>query len=594
MFKLRRMGILTLVCLSLGSCTETSPIVNPPPAIPTNFSARAGDTEVTLSWRSNTEADLKGYQLRWGLSSGGLNQSSFIDKADTSYTLKNLKNGSPCYFALAAVDNAQNSSSQTAEISATPQAKADTTAPATPSGLNAEAGDSKVQLSWNANTELDLKSYTLYWGKRSTAFAHHKVIDKAAMSYTLNDLTNGETYYFALSAMDDSGNISPKSAEVSTTPVAAIKAGSLDTSFATNGKFTMNLGPTSRVENIAIQSDGKLVVVGNQAEQIVLLRLTPSGNLDPSFGTNGVLRSNLGDYAQARALTLTRDRGILVAGGTRQDGELDFLLLRYDGNGQLDTTFGDKGVVRTDFGGSDEAYAMALQADGKILVAGYSSTTSTDFAIARYQDDGNLDMSFATSGLLISDLGANDAVYSLLLQPDNKIIVASFGGVIARFSSSGKLDLSFSESGKVLVDSSFRTKLALQSDGKIIVAGAAVQSDLDFALYRLLPDASFDTSFATNGQAYSDFGKADRAYAVQVQEDGKIVVAGQTYDKAESDFALARYLPTGQLDSSFGTMGKVITDFGGYAVAKDLVFDTQGRIIVTGNTDSFALARYWP
>jgi uncharacterized delta-60 repeat protein len=295
--------------------------------------------------------------------------------------------------------------------------------------------------------------------------------------------------------------------------------------------------------------------------------------------------------------------------------------------GDLDTSFGGDGKVLTDFGSdsSGTAHAIALQPDGKIVVAGGGSHGSgnSDFALARYLPNGTLDASFGSNGTVLTDF-LYDSAYALVLQSDGKIVVAgdscdnNWEGcdfALARYLPNGTLDPSFGSNGKVLTDFGSGSydvahALALQPDGKIVVAGGSVASgNSDFALARYLPNGTLDASFGSNGKVLTNFGSdssdSDSANALVLQSDGKIVVAGYVYAYLSSDFALvalARYLPNGTLDASFGSNGKVLTDSSGKAHA--IALQPDGKIVVAGERliiadedhylSDFALARYLP
>jgi len=248
--------------------------------------------------------------------------------------------------------------------------------------------------------------------------------------------------------------------------------------------------------------------------------------------------------------------------------------------------------VTTDFGGSDYGFSVALQPDGKIVVAGYAGG---DFALARYNSDGALDTSFGSGGKVTTDFGGSyhPDGFSVALQPDGKIVVAGYAGgdfALARYNSDGALDTSFGSGGKVTTDfggSDAGYSVALQPDGKIVVAGYA---GLDFALARYNSDGALDTSFGTGGKVTTDFsGGRDVGYSVALQPDGKIVVAGY----AGVDFALARYNSDGALDTSFGSGGKVTTDFRRFRLwtFRRAPARRQDRVAGYAGVD-FALARY--
>ena len=285
--------------------------------------------------------------------------------------------------------------------------------------------------------------------------------------------------------------------------------------------------------------------------------------------------------------------------------------------GDLDTTFGTGGKVLTDFGSSsnDIAQAVAVQEDGKIVVAGYSDANGGyEFAVSRYTRTGAPDMSFGSGGKVLTDVGGggNDNATAIAVQKDGKIVVAGFSAVsggydfaLVRYTKTGALDKSFGSNGKVLTDlgstGDFAYAVAIQKDGKIVVAGKSFASGSgDFAVVRYTKRGAVDTRFGSSGVVLTDIGSAsnDGARALALQKDGKIVAAGSTNASGGYDFALVRYTKTGALDTGFGPGGKVVTDLGGsndgaYAVAlqKDGEIVAGGDSNVNGSND-FALVRY--
>jgi len=225
--------------------------------------------------------------------------------------------------------------------------------------------------------------------------------------------------------------------------------------------------------------------------------------------------------------------------------------------GDLDSTFSGDGKLTTDFGVPSEGYgaAVARQTDGKIVVAGYSfggRINAHDFALARYNADGSLDNSFSGDGKQGTDFdGDSDDGSGVAVQADGKIVVAGSSGgdfALARYNTDGALDTSFSGDGKQTTDFAARddggAAVALQGDGKIVVSGGSGEpfaGNGDFALARYNADGSLDTSFAGDGKQTTDFdGGHDSGAAMALQGDGKIVVAGGSL-AGGSVFALARY-----------------------------------------------------
>jgi uncharacterized delta-60 repeat protein len=295
-----------------------------------------------------------------------------------------------------------------------------------------------------------------------------------------------------------------------------------------------------------------------------------AGDLDPTFGNGGRVLTSFSFFDGGNSVALQSDGKIVVAGvsGNPVVGP-DFTLLRYNPDGTIDSTFGSGGRITNDFPGENEALAVAVQPDGKIIAAG---RVNNDMAILRYDSNGALDPTFGVSGQVITDVPGFGQLRSLIIQPDGKIIGVGSSGDgfgIARYNSNGSLDSEFGSGGivTVLFKSSISTGSsgALQPDGKIVVAGFQNAGAFNFALARLESNGNLDTSFGTNGKVTTSlFSITDLALSVAIQGDGKIVAGGETFSHTTlNDFALVRYNADGGLDSSFGAGGKVITDFMG-------------------------------
>ena len=355
-------------------------------------------------------------------------------------------------------------------------------------------------------------------------------------------------------------------------------------------------------ESIFLQADGKILVAGSSGPDFALVRYNANGTLDTTFSGDGKLTTDFGQSDSGYSVTVQADGKILVAGESFDGTIGSFALARYNSDGTLDTSFGIGGTVKTYFYGSGYGRSVIAQADGKIVVAGTSGLSSNfNFALARYNTDGTLDTSFGSSGMVTSDFsGQGDDAYSAVIQPDGKILVAGVSSssssgnnfALARYNTDGTLDTTFSADGKVTT--SFGTgigtgaignSIALQADGRILVAGSVVNgSNWDFALARYNSDGTLDTSFSSDGMVTTSIGDVDMAYSVTVQADGKILVAGTS----DSDFALARYNANGTLD------GMVTTYFGMSSQGSSVTVQPDGKILVagTGNYSDFAIARY--
>jgi uncharacterized delta-60 repeat protein len=347
--------------------------------------------------------------------------------------------------------------------------------------------------------------------------------------------------------------------------------GSLDTTFGQGGKMSTSFGPGADSANaLALQSDGKIVVVGSAymgaatGTDFAVARYNADGSLDTSFGQGGLVTTNFTlNYTDvAQGVALQADGRIVVVGHTNGGAATgdNFAVVRYNSDGSLDTSFGQGGLVATNFRGtsSDDAYAVAIQSDGRMVLAGTSNAAGNyDFALARYNLDGSLDASFGTGGLLTTDFaGANDNAQAVVLQSDGKIVAAGFATsgtenfALARYNADGSLDTTFGLSGKVMTDflrgTDVAEGVALQADGKLVAAGFTYprfSSVPKFALARYNADGSLDTTFGTNGTVTTVLaGNQDVARGVALQSDGKIVMAGYAFDaNFNGQFAVVRY-----------------------------------------------------
>ena len=383
--------------------------------------------------------------------------------------------------------------------------------------------------------------------------------------------------------------------------------GDLDPTFGEGGTVTTDFGAFEFESALALvlQPDGKLVAVGGassgqEIRDFALARYRPNGSLDPTFGVGGKVTTDLGGFEGAAAVVLQPD-GKLVAAGSSAGG---FTLVRYLPNGSLDPTFGIGGKVTTNFADDAEATSLVLQPDGKLVAAGLAffvennSILDIDFALARYLPNGSLDPTFGVGGKVTTAVPGIAQGGALVLQPDAKLVVTGgFGDfILVRYLPNGSLDDSFGVGGTVTSDfGGFERAIALvlQPDGKLVVAGGGSG---EFILARYLPNGSLDPTFGIGGKVTTDFTGiegTDDANAAVLQPDGKLVAAGRACANFACDFALARYLPDGSLDPTFGVGGKVITDLGGNNQAGALVLQPDGKLVAAGSAGGdFALARY--
>ncbi|MFB7175969.1 calcium-binding protein [Streptomyces sp. NPDC056254] len=361
--------------------------------------------------------------------------------------------------------------------------------------------------------------------------------------------------------------------------------GSPDTAFGGGaGIATADLGGADQANGVAVQPDGKIVTAGyvNGGSETVVARFNADGTPDTTFGGGDGFAVTEGGLGRAEALALQAD-GKIVTAGWNQEGTV---LARFNPDGGLDTAFGggDGSVIADLSTGFDLALGVALQADGKIVTAG-AATDDGETAVARFNTDGSLDASFGGGdGFVTANLGGFDQAEGVVVQADGKIVTAGHAGsdaTVARFTADGSLDPLFGGGdGYTVTDTGAYNAaygVALQADGKIVTAG---QSGFDTAVVRYNTDGSPDASFGGDGTVTHSVGDAGWADAVAVQEDGRILTTGF----ANSSTAVARYTtaqPAADLAVSLTATGSLANGVGVSATVTNNGPDPAAHVVTT-------------
>lgn len=406
-----------------------------------------------------------------------------------------------------------------------------------------------------------------------------------------------------------------------------------DTAFGIDGKIVDDAGLGRSVANSIISDPNRqTVVAGSAGSSGTIIRFNSDGSLDFAFGVNG--RFTLPRYidgifrtAQFKQVIRQPD-GKIVAVAAANGFETNYsVVVRLNSDGTPDTSFSGDGfeVIVNSTASRLALDSLALQSDGKIVLAGeiFASAAEADFVVYRLNSNGTIDLNFDIDGKVVTDFGfTKETARSVEIQTDNKIIATgSVDGRFAavRYNPDGSLDTTFSFDGKVVVtigipDTGTLTPTggnasALQSDGKIIIAGAASNgADNDFALVRFNADGTLDNSFGSSGTVVTQTGEGQAsANDIAIQTDGKLIVVGSSSDgdlgSSSEDFAIVRYNADGTLDSSFadpapkayGNGGIVLVDFVlGADKANSVTLDSIGRAVVAGNSGNpaqFSVAR---
>jgi len=336
--------------------------------------------------------------------------------------------------------------------------------------------------------------------------------------------------------------------------------GALDISFNGDGKFIHeNKNTDERALDVALQDDGKILMIGPASysgwDETQVIRLDMNGNPDPKFGNQGVVETNLGGtQSEGTCLAVQADGKIIIAGTTEYHDDRGFGVRRLMDNGQPDLGFGDTSYVFVDFPNNGlSTHYVGTQSGGKIVVAGQAYSGAGKITIARLMANGTPDYSFGDS-----------AISSLTLQ-----------------------------------SSITPTKFIMKPNGGLLVAGYTyINSQRSFAIVQTTANGELDANFGSNGLIITSFSDDALAGGVALQADGKIVIGGHTEVNNKDHFAVVRLMSDGTLDQGFGVNGKVtaqIMDGDAYGRAVAILGD--GKILLAGDAwgiwnRDFAVARF--
>jgi uncharacterized delta-60 repeat protein len=417
---------------------------------------------------------------------------------------------------------------------------------------------------------------------------------------------------------------------ITATEEVKAQVGTLDQTFGSGGKVTSNFNGYDIASDHVIQADGKIVVVGSTSTNSntssgFIARYNTNGSLDNTFGTSGVFTPTLGSLNSLASVVLQSDGKIIAVGPVLVGTTYNLLSIRLNANGNLDNSFGINGIQTFSIGSiSTNPVSVKLQTDGKIIIGFQNNsifTNNIDFGVLRLNASGTLDSSFGNNGILIlSFFNSDDILRDIEIQPDGKIIASGYAVddinlnykyALARINSDGSLDSSFGTNGKTslgFINNPYPyhcgSKCSLTPNGKIIMLGTLFGMNDTIGLIQFNSNGSIDGTFGDNG-----FKKISTGYAsnrdgdVLVQNDGKILICGAAKNQNNPDqyiFALFRVNPSGTYDNSFASNGFVTTSFGsssGEEISSSVKLQTDGKIVVIGASgfsgpSSILLARY--
>ncbi len=392
-----------------------------------------------------------------------------------------------------------------------------------------------------------------------------------------------------------------------TTPAATLTPsidmnGGLDPTFDGDGRVTTSFGDTPIPDVVAIQADGKIVAAGAASGHFAVARYTSAGALDPTFGGTGtIIAPGDGLFENATGLAIQADGKIVIAGPTAPGGFCcQTNVLRFETDGDPDLALGGTGRVIIP---GIIADGVAVQADGKIVVGGSGPGAITPgMKVYRMSSTGAVDSGFGVDGFASGSLFGAANGGRIVIQPDGKVVGVGRSNndeiLVARFTTDGQPDATFSTDGYTTMDIDFTdipTSVALQADGRIVVAGYA--SNRSFVA-RFESDGDPDPTFSGDGRISTTFiSSNEQTTGVAVAPDGSIVTVGWSFHDSDLSWIVARYGADGTI------IGRTATDFGtpspdqAYGVA----IQPDGKIVATGGTGSgsncgnpcqWSLARY--
>jgi uncharacterized delta-60 repeat protein len=379
---------------------------------------------------------------------------------------------------------------------------------------------------------------------------------------------------------------------------AFAESGDVDETFGVDGVALVTVAEgTSSANGMMVDDQGRLIVVGSvtvgPTTSFAVARFLPDGAPDTEFGAGGVrkLFGDAGTTSIARDVARQGNKIVVVGySDVGAAGTTDFALVRLDENGDLDGSFSNDGMKLQHIKDTDtDAFGVAVQADGKIVIGGRAGAK---FGAARFLANGALDTSFSSGGFADIDFGSTGHARDVVIQQDGKIILAgSVAGnsevALTRLTSTGDFDVSFDGDGRQILRSLTKdvvNAVTLQS-GKILVAGSTTVDGADaFMLLRLEANGDLDETFGDAGQQVATFdGNVSSAYAVTTQ-DGRILVVGEANFASTVKFAVARFDSKGQLDVTFSGDGMATAELesGSFRGRAAAVVSGQ-RLVVAGD-----------
>ncbi|NOK61179.1 MAG: hypothetical protein GFH27_549307n162 [Chloroflexi bacterium AL-W] len=388
-------------------------------------------------------------------------------------------------------------------------------------------------------------------------------------------------------------------------------ADDLDPTFGTNGQVISDLTNNTDAADAVLLPDDRILVLGTlfypegstdgEGSDLMLMRFTSDGVPDPTFGENGIATANVAQGDKAQKLIIQPDNKI-IAMGQNSVGTVE--LARFNPDGSLDTTFGNGGSTQTWFNAHlFSSDYIELQPDNNILLIGAISDLDLQtarYGFARYDPDGNLDTNFGNNGLLIPD--ASNLVQAVTIKADGKILIAGETArfdsrdpdiTVTRYNPDGTKDTEFGDDGIItMLANETLQHLLFQENNDLLAAmsifpdGGSIDNDRDIALTKYRADGSVDPDFRSNETSSIDAGRLEQTVAITVSPTGQIILVGTT-STGNSEFFdnfIVRYAPDGSIE------GAITTDLGKEEIPCQVLIQSDGKFVVVGTTQDFAIS----
>ena len=388
------------------------------------------------------------------------------------------------------------------------------------------------------------------------------------------------------------------------------EATSLDTTFGASntGMVVTSLGDPAFAYAVALDVDDSSIVAGgvitDSIVKIALVRYTADGVVDTTFGTNGIVTTEIGSQAFADSVVVDALGNIVITGTAVIDDVSYAIVVRYDSLGNLDATFGTGGIVSVLIGEGAAGFAVAIDGSGRIVVGGVVTINGLSRTLfLRFNTNGSADNTFGISGQASYAIGIHSVISSIAIDSNNNIVGAGYTTdsftndfLVVRLTSNGALDLSFNTVGyaSTTIESSpdnYVDGVVTTASNQVVLGGFFKNTVSEFnnvGLARYTVSGAMDATFGVSGVVTAAVGTISRANAIILDASEKIIVAISSDD----DFALQRYNTNGTLDTTFGTAGTMFVNMAAFDVAADIKLQSDGKIVIAGTSDDqFSLAR---